>query len=111
MIDRVDHPAQGLAGGKAGAPGELVLDDGSRPRPKALVSLAPAARVGLNLPGGAGYGDPRERDPARVLDDVVNGYVSIEAAARDYGVVVRFLGPPDQLVRLPEHYVIELVSR
>ncbi|SFW79879.1 hydantoinase B/oxoprolinase family protein [Amycolatopsis australiensis] len=38
--------------------------------------------------GGGGWGDPFARDPARVLADVRNEYVSVEAAARDYGVVV-----------------------
>jgi N-methylhydantoinase B len=47
------------------------------------------------------------RDPLQVLDDVVNGYVSIEAAERDYGVVVRYLGDPDALVRLPDDYAID----
>jgi N-methylhydantoinase B len=36
--------------------------------------------------GGGGYGDPKDRDPARVRDDVKNGYVSAAAAKRDYGV-------------------------
>jgi N-methylhydantoinase B len=38
--------------------------------------------------GGGGWGSPFERDPQRVLSDVRNEYVSIEGAARDYGVVV-----------------------
>ena len=38
--------------------------------------------------GGGGWGDPFERDPAAVADDVRNGFVSVEAARRDYGVVV-----------------------
>ena len=36
-------------------------------------------------PGGGGYGDPAERDPARVAEDVREGYVSPQAAERDYG--------------------------
>jgi N-methylhydantoinase B len=40
----------------------------------------------LALPGGAGYGDPRERDPALVLRDLERGYISPEAAMREYGV-------------------------
>ena len=48
-----------------------------------------------------------ERDPLRVLSDVVEGYISIDAAARDYGVLVRFLGAPHSLVRLPEHYEVD----
>jgi N-methylhydantoinase B len=38
--------------------------------------------------GGGGFGDPLERDPALVLQDVVNGYVSCEKALADYGVVL-----------------------
>ena len=52
-------------------------------------------------------GDPLTREPERVLADVVNGYVSLEAAERDYGVVIRFTGEPHQLVRLPKHYAID----
>ena len=40
------------------------------------------------LAGGGGWGDPLERDPARVLDDVLNEKVSAECARLDYGVVV-----------------------
>jgi N-methylhydantoinase B len=42
--------------------------------------------------GGGGWGNPMERDPERVRRDVRDGYVSIEGARRDYGVVV--LGDP-----------------
>jgi N-methylhydantoinase B len=38
--------------------------------------------------GGGGFGDARERDPARVAADVRDGYVTAEAARRDYGIVV-----------------------
>ena len=38
--------------------------------------------------GGGGYGDPHRRPAAKVLEEVVNGYVSIEAARRDYGVAI-----------------------
>jgi N-methylhydantoinase B len=43
--------------------------------------------------GGGGYGDPFERDPAAVAQDVLYGYVSIEKAKEDYGVVI----DPDSL--------------
>ena len=39
--------------------------------------------------GGGGFGDPLERAPAAVADDVADGYVTVERAAKDYGVVVR----------------------
>ena len=38
--------------------------------------------------GGGGWGDPCERDPERVLDDVRNGYVSLVSAEKDYRVVI-----------------------
>lgn len=111
MIDRTRYAGTGLAGGRPGAAGEFARavntgDDVDLP-PKTVLTFEPGARVRLNLPGGGGYGDPLERDPQRVFDDVVNGYVSIDAAAMDYGVIVRYLGAPDQLVRLPEHYEID----
>ncbi len=40
------------------------------------------------LPGGGGWGDPLERDPAAVLSDVRNEYVSQTRAEAEYGVVV-----------------------
>jgi len=39
--------------------------------------------------GGGGLGDPLERSPEAVLEDVIDGYVSIERAEKDYGVVIR----------------------
>lgn len=42
--------------------------------------------------GGGGWGDPLERDPAAVMRDVRDNYVTVAGAARDYGVVV--MGDP-----------------
>jgi N-methylhydantoinase B len=107
MIDRVKFAGVGLEGGNPGALGEFIVDGGTGPQPKSLVPLRPDSRVQLNLPGGGGYGSPFERDPASVLDDVAKGFVSLDSAARHYGVVVRYLGTPGQLVRLPEHFAID----
>jgi len=85
----------------------MILSDGTRPQPKALTMLAPDMRVQLNPPGGGGYGHPHTRPAEQVLADVINAYVSIDAAEREYGVLVRYLGTEDQLVRLPEHYAID----
>jgi N-methylhydantoinase B len=41
-----------------------------------------------NTGGGGGYGEPFEREPARVAADVRNGFVSLGAAQREYGVVL-----------------------
>ncbi|REE75379.1 N-methylhydantoinase B [Rhodococcus wratislaviensis] len=43
--------------------------------------------------GGGGYGDPLDRDPAEVVEDVIDGYVSLERAALDYGVVIDAIDP------------------
>jgi N-methylhydantoinase B len=43
--------------------------------------------------GGGGLGDPLLRDPKAVLEDVIDGYVSLERAAKDYGVVVHAIDP------------------
>ena len=87
--------------------GELVLDTGACPNPKAQVDLKSGQVIHLNTPGGGGYGDPFSRDPELVWKDVMAGYVTPEAAARDYGVVIRFTGRPEELVRMPEQWVID----
>lgn len=38
--------------------------------------------------GGGGFGNPYEREPERVLEDIKNGFVTVERALRDYGVRV-----------------------
>lgn len=43
--------------------------------------------------GGGGFGDLLERDPKRVLEDVIDDYVSVERAAKDYGVVIQPIDP------------------
>src|SRR5262249_14228781 len=92
MIDRTRHAAHGLAGGLPGAVGAFQLADGRALPPKTVVWFSPGDEVQLCLPGGGGYGDPLARPPELVLQDVVDGYVSIGAAEREFGVVARFLG-------------------
>jgi N-methylhydantoinase B len=107
LVDRTNFPATGLEGGKSGAVGEFFVNNTFRPQAKALATLAPGDRVQLNLPGGGGYGNPYQRPVELVLHDVINGYVSLEAAEREYGVAIRYLGSQDQLVRPPDLYALE----
>jgi N-methylhydantoinase B len=111
MYDRLKFPAQGLLGGKAGATGTFELRDrgaaGRGLNPKELLFHPPLSAVDTALPGGGGFGDPFERDPNAVLEDVLNGYVSLEAAARDYGVVVHSTQRPDEQVSLSKHFSID----
>jgi N-methylhydantoinase B len=46
----------------------------------------------VEVGGGGGFWDPVERDPERVLSDVRSGYVSLESARHDYGVVINQAG-------------------
>jgi N-methylhydantoinase B len=48
--------------------------------------------ISFQQSGAGGYGDPLDRDPARVLDDVLDDYVSIAAARDRYGVVITGAG-------------------
>jgi len=107
IADRTKYPAPGLLGGKSGAPGEVALGNGKRLHPKALFDLSAQDVVHVNLPGGGGYGSPFQRDPQRVLWDVIEGYVSPEEAEKNYGVVVRYNGKVDDLVKLPGAWAID----
>ncbi len=79
------HPARGREGGGTGGETRFALDDGTPMRAKGWQAVPAGHRVKLALPGGGGYGPPAERDPAALRRDVALGYVSREAAARDYG--------------------------
>jgi N-methylhydantoinase B len=107
MVDRTQFAAQGADGGKPGATGALTKNDDVALPPKTVLWFEPRDRVHVWPPGGAGFGQPFERNPADVLDDVINGYVGIAAAARDYGVVVIYDGPADALVLRPDWYRLD----
>ena len=87
MFERIDHPARGREGGHDGAPGRVSLVPGQALRGKGQQTIPPGQRLRLELPGGGGFGDPRERDPQKVRADVRNGLVSAKAASEVYGVV------------------------
>ena len=75
MFDRVANPARGRHGGEDGEPGKVYLADGT-PFPTKGVETVPAgARLVMELPGGGGFGDPAERDPAAAENDRRQGYV------------------------------------
>ena len=107
MYDRTRHPAQGLHGGKPGAVGEYLTSEGERPSPKRQHRFDPHTRATVELPGGGGYFDPYARAPEQVLEDVIVGYVSPEAAEREYGVKVTCTKRSEERISLPEHYAID----
>jgi N-methylhydantoinase B len=87
--DRVLYPPRGRNGGKDGKAGVLSLVSGALLKSKGQQTIAKTEAVLIEMPGGGGLGDPFERDPAKVAEDVDLGLVSREAAERDYGVMLR----------------------
>lgn len=82
----------GSFGGKPGRSWEsyIVRKDGTQERIKAKkeFSLMPGDQLRLYGAGGGGYGDPLERDPFKVLEDVLDRKISVEKANEDFGVVI-----------------------
>jgi N-methylhydantoinase B len=84
----VKYPARGRHDGGNGQAGRLSLASGVELKPKGLAVVPPGDRLVVEMPGGGGIGPAKQRDPAAVRRDVRLGYVSREAALRDYGVDV-----------------------
>jgi N-methylhydantoinase B len=85
LSDRWYHPAQGILGGGPGATSEISFSDGTVPHQKSRTQIAPGMRLRMCFAGGGGYGEPAERETAQIQDDIKNGYVTPDAARRDYG--------------------------
>ncbi|MGP7817924.1 hydantoinase B/oxoprolinase family protein [Niallia sp. 01092] len=90
MFDRINQGAKGLDGGKSGAKAEVYINEEKSNKSKIVYKLNPDDIVTLKLPGGGGYGNPSDRAPQAVLQDVINGYVSKEQAWTEYGIQVKF---------------------
>ena len=96
LSDRQKFAPYGLGGGKPGKLGRTVINPGPSERivhGKQSREFGYDDVISFQQSGAGGYGDPLERDPQRVLEDVLDDYVSIEAARRDYGVVITGAAP------------------
>ena len=92
-LENVIYPAWGVNSGHSGRPGCLIVNPGT-PQERELKPLSDNNRLAkgdllrIMTPGGGGWGDPLDRDHQHVRDDVLDGFVSIESAFDDYGVVL-----------------------
>ncbi len=91
-MERLRFRPWGAHGGGPGAPARLVLhraDEAPRELGKIdLLAVAAGDEISIQTPGGGGWGDAFERDPAAVLTDALRGLLSVDAARRDYGVAL-----------------------
>ena len=84
LAGRTEFPPRGVNGGGDGGLREIRIN-GKKVHPKGRYVLAPGDRLTTLESGGGGYGDPRKRDRAALARDVAQGFVSEEAARKDYG--------------------------
>ncbi|UHD43856.1 hydantoinase B/oxoprolinase family protein [Aureimonas altamirensis] len=95
ICDRERAVVWGVEGGLPSMPHGLTLTRAGTEEPVWLGSIFSdhAVHTGDEFArptaGGGGFGDPLERDPDKVMEDVIDDYVSIERAEKDYGVVIR----------------------
>jgi N-methylhydantoinase B len=93
-IDSVNNPPWGIAGGMSGGSGSVLLNPGT-PEERRIAPLSDGTRLKrgdtlrIETGGGGGHGHPFDRPADVVLEDVRGGFVSIDAARRLYGVVIR----------------------
>lgn len=91
--DRFKYSQAGVLDAKPAQPSTAVRNPGTD-QEQAMFSKMAGLRlkkdevISWRLAGGGGWGDPYERDAARVREDAVQGYISVAAAERDYGVVL-----------------------
>ena len=92
-MDNIRWPAWGVKGGMGGGAGRILVNPGT-PAERELRPMSEGNKlkkgdlVRIMTPGGGGWGSPLERAAEQVRDDVLDGFISAESAARDYGVVL-----------------------
>lgn len=98
-IERTKCPPWGLRGGRSGAVSDVEIRRAGGDVLRVLKgdhALGPGDVVVVLSAGGGGFGPPWEREAWRVCEDVHLGYVSCDAARKEYGVVIRADGTADE---------------
>ncbi|WP_129113619.1 hydantoinase B/oxoprolinase family protein [Halegenticoccus tardaugens] len=92
LTERAKSKPWGLFGGHSGHAAKYLInpdsDDPMTVSSKSTTKLDPNDVASVQTPGGGGYGNPTDRPPEKVLEDVLNEKVSVGAAREEYGVVV-----------------------
>jgi N-methylhydantoinase B len=102
VMDHGRYGPQGALGGADGGVNKVRLRVGGRDyEPLHLskdqdICVGPGDRITVTTPGGGGYGDPFEREPAHVARDVRRGYYTREEARERFGVALNDAGEPDE---------------
>lgn len=92
-IEGDDYPPWGVAGGRSAGCGRCIVNPG-RSDERVLPSLSDGNVlkrgdvVRIETGGGGGWGHPFDREPVKVLADVLGGFVNRKSAERDYGVIL-----------------------
>ena len=91
--DRMLLQPFGAAGGQAGAGSLYILNPGTekeRPNPTKtdFMPIKEGDLLRILTPGGGGWGDPLDREPEKVLEDLRLDRISLDAARREYGVLI-----------------------
>jgi len=98
IADRSILACWGVSGGKAGRPFEVMIQDPDHDQPRSAEPLADAEFVPagtvirIRTTGGGGWGDPLDRPVDSVVRPPAHGKVSVDGAARDYGVMIELVG-------------------
>jgi len=86
------YPCWGMDGGTQGTPNYFIIEKANQP-PRRLRKVAAEEMqmhdlIRLKTGGGGGFGHPLDRDPGKVLNDVIAGYITVDQAKDDYGVII-----------------------
>jgi N-methylhydantoinase B len=92
LVEKGKTPHKGFFGGKEGSKNYVTIISKKKGAFQVFksphIELEPGDLVIINAGSGGGYGDPLERDPEKVREDVINEYVSFESARENYGVII-----------------------
>src|SRR6185437_14552344 len=91
-LERFRFQPWGIAGGRSASAASVVLNPGRNTERNIgridVLDMERGDLLRMITPSGGGYGDPFTRDPATVLEEVLDGLVSVEQARTEYGVVI-----------------------